>query len=77
MKDYIIDYDVLDYIEEPERKVANYLLKNDDVLLPARGTAIRTAVFKEQNYPCIASSNLIVVRPIPNKLSGTYLSNLK
>ncbi len=71
--EYSVDYDALDYIEEPERKVANYLLKNDDVLLPARGTAIRTAVFKEQNYPCIASSNLIVVRPIPNKLSGTYL----
>ena len=48
-------------------------MKTDDLLLPARGTAIRTAVFKEQTYPCIASSNLIVIRPKSGALSGTYL----
>lgn len=71
--DYDIDYNSLDHLDEQERRVANYILKTDDLLLPARGTAIRTAVFKEQTYPCIASSNLIIIRPKPGALSGTYL----
>ena len=49
------------------------MLQEGDVLLPARGTAIRTAVFHEQSYPCIASSNLIVIRPDTRILDSTYL----
>ena len=60
---YDIDYDCLDKINEDERKVTNYILQEGDVVLPARGTAIRTAVFHKQSYPCIASSNVIVIRP--------------
>lgn len=71
--DYEIDYDGLDHLQEEDRKVANYLLQEGDVLLPARGTAIRTAVFHEQKYPCIASSNVIVIRPDPKMLDSTYL----
>lgn len=71
--DYEIDYDGLDHLQEEERKVANYLLQEGDVLLPARGTAIRTAVFHEQSYPCIASSNVIVIRPDQKVLNGYYL----
>ncbi len=73
LKDFEIDYDGLDHIEEEERKVANYVLKDGDLLLPARGTTIRIAVFKEQNYPCIASSNIIVIRPNDKLLLGIYL----
>ena len=54
--EYEIDYSSLDHLEEEERKVTNYLLKDGDLLIPARGTAIRVAIFKEQIYPCIASS---------------------
>ena len=71
--DYDIDYEGLDHLQEEERKVANYLLQEGDVLLPARGTAIRTAVFHEQTYPCIASSNVIVIRPDQKSLDGYYL----
>lgn len=71
--EYEIDYEGLDHIKESERKVSNYLLQDGDVLLPARGTAIRTAVFKEQNYPCIASANVIVIRPDSKVLDSTYL----
>lgn len=71
--DYDIDYEGLDHLQEEERKVANYLLQEGDVLLPARGTAIRTAVFHEQTYPCIASSNVIVIRPDQRNLNGYYL----
>jgi len=60
-------------MDEEERKVTNYLLKKGDVLIPARGTAIRTAIFHEQSYPCIASSNVIVIRPEPKMLNSTYL----
>lgn len=68
-----IDYSSLDKLDEEERKVQSYLLQEGDVLVPARGTAIRTAVFEKQNYPCIASSNVIIIRPDPRKLNGTYL----
>ena len=71
--EYELDYDGLDHLEEEDRKIANYLLQEGDVLLPARGTAIRTAVFHKQPYPCIAHSNVIVIRPDPQKLDGTYL----
>lgn len=71
--DYEIDYDGLDHLDEEERKVANYLLQEGDVLLPARGTAIRTAIFHRQKYPCIASSNVIVIRPDAKLLDGLYL----
>lgn len=46
--DYEIDYSNLDHIEEEARKVNNYLLKTGDLLIPARGTAIRVAIFEEQ-----------------------------
>jgi|LSQX01.3.fsa_nt_gb type I restriction-modification system DNA methylase subunit len=71
--DYDIDYSNLDHFDEEERKFVNYLLKDGDVLIPARGTAIRTAIFRAQTYPCIASSNVIVIRPDNKMLNSTYL----
>lgn len=71
--DYEIDYLGLEHLQEEERKISNYLLQEGDVVLPARGTAIRTAVFHEQGYPCIASSNLIVIRPNLKMLDSVYL----
>lgn len=71
--DYEIDYSSLDHLEEEERKVTNYLLQTGDLLIPARGTSIRVAIFKEQSYPCIASSNVIVIRSIDDSLSTTFL----
>ena len=70
---YEIDYDSLDKLDEEERKVQNYILQEGDVVLPARGTAIRTAVFHEQSYPCIASSNVIVIRPKASTLNSMFL----
>lgn len=68
-----IDYDSLKYINSEEKKVYPYILEEGDILLSARGTLIKTAVFNKKNYPCIASSNIIVIRPHREKLSGTYL----
>ncbi len=71
--EYEIDYENLDMIDEDERKVSNYILQDGDVLLPGRGTAIRTSVFHEQSFPCIAHSNIIIIRPDEKKLNGIYL----
>lgn len=71
--EFEIDYDNLDHIEEEERRVHNYILQEGDVVLPARGTAIRSAVFHQQSYPCIASSNIIVIRPNSEDLNSDYL----
>ncbi|MCD7991301.1 MAG: restriction endonuclease subunit S [Clostridia bacterium] len=71
--EYEIDYSGLDHLDEEERKITNYLLKTGDLLIPARGTAIRVAIFQEQPYPCIASSNVIVIRAIDNSLSTIFL----
>lgn len=57
-----IDYSSLDYIEEVERKVSRYLLEDKDVLVSSRGTILKVAIFNEQTFPCIPSSNLIVIR---------------
>ena len=73
IQEYNIDYDGLDYIDDEERKVSKYLLKEGDLLLPVRGTAIKSAVFHQQPYPCIASANIIVIRPYPRQISATYL----
>lgn len=73
--EYTLNKDNLDYIDEEERRVSNYLLQEGDVLLPGRGTAIRVAVFHEEDFsfPCIASSNVIVIRPDVRELKSLYL----
>lgn len=73
IEDFEIDYDGLDKISLDERKIATYILEEGDIILPARGTTIRTAVFHKQPYTCIASSNLIVIRPNSELLNSTYL----
>lgn len=67
-----IDYDGLDQIEEEERKVSRYLLKDGDVLVTARGTTVKIAVFENQSMICIPSANINVIRP-KAMLRGAYL----
>ena len=71
--EYEIDFSGIDYIDEEERKITSYLLREGDVLIPARGTAIRSAVFHAQSFPCIANSNVIVIRPDGKNLNSTFL----
>jgi restriction endonuclease, S subunit len=71
--EYEIDYSSLDHLDEEDRKIKNYILQTGDLLIPARGTAIRIAIFEEQAYPCIASSNVIVIRSTDESLYTTYL----
>ena len=67
-----IDYANLDYIVDEERKVSRYILQNGDVLVTARGTTVKIAVFEEQSTICIPSANINVIRPT-ELLDGTYL----
>lgn len=67
-----IEYSKLDMIEEEERKVARYALEEGDVLITARGTVIKTAVFQKQPFTCITSANINVIRPT-GTLRGAYL----
>ncbi len=73
IKEFDIDYNSLDHLDTDERKILNYILEDGDILIPARGTTIKTAVFKSQKYPCIASSNLIVIRVNQTQLLPVYL----
>ncbi|MBQ3419852.1 MAG: restriction endonuclease subunit S [Erysipelotrichaceae bacterium] len=68
-----IDYSNLDSIDEEERKVSRYLLQDGDVLITTKGFNVKVAVFEKQSRPCIASSNLCVVRTNQRLLDGTYL----
>lgn len=61
------------HLDEKYCKITNYILRTGDLLIPARGTAIRIAIFEKQAYPCIASSNIIVIRAKDESLSTTYL----
>ena len=70
--DTSIDYSTLDYIIDEERKVSRYILQNEDVLVTARGTTVKIAVFEEQSSICIPSANINVIRP-KDALNGTYL----
>lgn len=45
-------------------RISSYLLKKGDLLLPARGTTLRTAIFEGADIPCIASANLLVIRAL-------------
>ena len=67
-----IDYSGIDMIDEEERKVARYALEEGDLLITARGTVIKTAVFQSQLFTCITSANINVIRPNGN-LRGAYL----
>ena len=67
-----IDYSGLDYIVDEERKVSRYILQTGDVLVTARGTTVKIAVFEEQSSICIPSANINVIRP-KDTLNGTYL----
>ena len=71
--DYEIDFDGIDHISESERKISNYILQDGDLVIPARGTAMRCAIFHLRNFTCIASSNLIVIRTNPKMLLPEYL----
>lgn len=67
-----IQYTGMDFIGGSEQTLARYILRPGDVLVAARGTVVKAAVFEGQPYPCIPSANLNVIRP-GGELRGMYL----
>ncbi len=67
-----INYSDMDTLDEEERKVKRYELLDGDVVLSCRGTAIKSAVFSQQDKTIIASANLVVIRPKATVL-GEYI----
>ena len=67
-----VEYGHLGMIEEEERKIARYALEEGDVLITARGTIVKTAVFQKQPFTCITSANINVIRST-GTLRGAYL----
>jgi hypothetical protein len=67
-----IDYLNMDTIDDEERKVKRYELLTGDVVLSCRGTAVKSAVFEEQDKIIIASANLVVIRP-KEKIKGEFI----
>lgn len=67
-----IDYAGLEMLDEEEHKVARYALEEGDVLVTARGTTVKVAVFERQAMTCIPSANFNVIRP-EARMRGAYL----
>ncbi len=64
VKESYIDFSNLRNISEEKRKNLKYELQDGDILLTARGTVMRTAVFeKPDNQMYVAAAGLIVIRP--------------
>ena len=68
-----IDYSNLESIEDDEIKNARYILEDEDIIISARGTVIKIGLFEKQNYKCIASSNLNIIRCNKEIINSMYL----
>lgn len=68
-----IDYSNLDSIEDDEIKNARYVLEDGDILISARGTIIKIAIYNKQSFSCIASSNINVIRCNKEVMNSSYM----
>ncbi len=69
-----IDYSNLDIAHGDANRLAKHLLKKGDVLMSARGTQIKIAVFGQDEGNYIASSNINIIRCDQDILRGEYLA---
>lgn len=62
-----IDKDKTEQINNlAESKINSYELKPNDILISARGTLIKIAIFKESMYKSVFSGNVLLIRVKPN-----------
>lgn len=55
------------------KQIDAYMLKPNDILISARGTLIKTAVYEESMPNCVFSGNIILIRLKPNKYNSHFL----
>lgn len=68
-----IDYSNLSFIKNEVRKIASYKLEDKDILVTSRGTQIKIGLFKQQEFPCIPSANINVIRLETEEICSEYL----
>lgn len=68
-----VQWERLDTIDEPVRKVKRYELEEGDVVITCRGTVIKVAIIRKLPYYTIASANLIVIRTTDMKVASEYV----
>jgi type I restriction enzyme M protein len=56
-----------------DKQIDAYMLKPNDILISARGTLIKTAVYENDMPPCVFSGNIILIRTNPNKYNAYFL----
>lgn len=56
-----------------EKQLDAYILKPNDILISARGTLIKTAVYTGKMPLCVFSGNIILIRVKPNKYNPYFL----
>ena len=65
--------DTIKMIKVEDSKVARYKLQEGDILLPARGGNISITQIGKLDYPTIANSSFVVIRPNKEKMNPIYL----
>lgn len=74
--DGYIDYDELNSIDIDEKKVGKYLLQENDVVLTARGSALKFAVISDlEDRMVVPHFNLMVIRVKDKTVNPVYLCN--
>lgn len=68
-----IDYENLNSIDIDEKKVEKFLLKENDILVSSKGTAVKVAIVEEQKRKLIPFNNLLVIRVNDEGLDPQYL----
>lgn len=77
-KNNLINVNIQQIIYEDSRRVLAYILKDGDVIMPSKGTLLKSGVFYESDFklPCIAENGILIIRPNQNVLNSCYLSIL-
>lgn len=68
-----IESDLQAIIVKDKRKFNRYCVEDGDIIITAKNTNVKTAVYREQDYKAIISGNLIAIRPDKKKINPYYL----
>lgn len=78
IKDSTINYTNIKKIKIPKKDIPRYekyLLRKGDIIISKTGTIGKTAIITENIHYCLASSQLIILRPNQNEIFSEFLFN--
>lgn len=73
LQDCSFEYDKLHKIELDDEKAKRFLIMDNDILISAKATTIKTSIAKITNEKIIASGSVIVLRCDPQKINPLFL----